>query len=275
MKRIVVLSGAGISAESGLQTFRGVDGLWEGHRADVRGHRQTSEHRRARGGRGPTRVSREPSYLTNQSPAQAGSLGRERVARCEEFLGSLEPKNDRQAHRFARARALSSTPAHGRTALGVATLSARRRPSSARCHSGSGDVSTSRTTPRDMHVCSCSRQPAFRPNAEVDPICWTVGGPVCTGTGEQTWDSKIRERGFILPRKGGGFDLWSTVYNDARSPNRFLGHATSSPTIPRSWRSIRWSSEVATTPPSTTPTNTALEGLDLARGPFKGSDPLA
>lgn len=27
MKRIVVLSGAGISAESGLQTFRGADGL--------------------------------------------------------------------------------------------------------------------------------------------------------------------------------------------------------------------------------------------------------
>lgn len=34
MKRIVVLSGAGISAESGLQTFRGADGLWEGHRIE-------------------------------------------------------------------------------------------------------------------------------------------------------------------------------------------------------------------------------------------------
>jgi NAD-dependent deacetylase len=31
MKRIVVLSGAGISAESGIPTFRGSDGLWEGH----------------------------------------------------------------------------------------------------------------------------------------------------------------------------------------------------------------------------------------------------
>lgn len=31
MKRLVVLTGAGISAESGLQTFRGSDGLWEGH----------------------------------------------------------------------------------------------------------------------------------------------------------------------------------------------------------------------------------------------------
>ncbi|MGB3775280.1 MAG: NAD-dependent deacylase [Leeuwenhoekiella sp.] len=31
MRNIVVLSGAGISAESGLKTFRDADGLWEGH----------------------------------------------------------------------------------------------------------------------------------------------------------------------------------------------------------------------------------------------------
>lgn len=31
---IVVLTGAGISAESGLATFRGAGGLWEGHRAE-------------------------------------------------------------------------------------------------------------------------------------------------------------------------------------------------------------------------------------------------
>ncbi len=31
MKKIVVLSGAGISAESGIATFRDSDGLWEGH----------------------------------------------------------------------------------------------------------------------------------------------------------------------------------------------------------------------------------------------------
>ena len=30
-EKLVVLSGAGISAESGLATFRGSDGLWEGH----------------------------------------------------------------------------------------------------------------------------------------------------------------------------------------------------------------------------------------------------
>ena len=31
MKKLVVLSGAGVSAESGIQTFRDADGLWEGH----------------------------------------------------------------------------------------------------------------------------------------------------------------------------------------------------------------------------------------------------
>ncbi len=30
MKKIVVLTGAGISAESGIKTFRDADGLWEG-----------------------------------------------------------------------------------------------------------------------------------------------------------------------------------------------------------------------------------------------------
>lgn len=34
MARIVVLTGAGISAESGLRTFRAADGLWEEHRIE-------------------------------------------------------------------------------------------------------------------------------------------------------------------------------------------------------------------------------------------------
>jgi NAD-dependent protein deacetylase/lipoamidase len=33
-KKIVILTGAGISAESGLETFRGAGGLWEGHRVE-------------------------------------------------------------------------------------------------------------------------------------------------------------------------------------------------------------------------------------------------
>ena len=34
-KKIVVLTGAGISAESGLRTFRGNDGLWENEPIDI------------------------------------------------------------------------------------------------------------------------------------------------------------------------------------------------------------------------------------------------
>jgi NAD-dependent deacetylase len=33
-RNILVLTGAGISADSGLATFRGADGLWEGHRVE-------------------------------------------------------------------------------------------------------------------------------------------------------------------------------------------------------------------------------------------------
>lgn len=33
-KKLVVLTGAGMSAESGIPTFRGADGLWEGHRVE-------------------------------------------------------------------------------------------------------------------------------------------------------------------------------------------------------------------------------------------------
>lgn len=34
VRNILVLTGAGVSAESGLATFRGPDGLWEGHRVE-------------------------------------------------------------------------------------------------------------------------------------------------------------------------------------------------------------------------------------------------
>ena len=32
--RVTVLTGAGVSAESGVATFRGAGGLWEGHRVE-------------------------------------------------------------------------------------------------------------------------------------------------------------------------------------------------------------------------------------------------
>ena len=36
VRNLVVLTGAGISAESGIATFRGPGGLWEGHRVEER-----------------------------------------------------------------------------------------------------------------------------------------------------------------------------------------------------------------------------------------------
>ncbi|GAA3251655.1 hypothetical protein GCM10020258_07650 [Sphingomonas yabuuchiae] len=35
LQNIVILTGAGLSAESGIATFRGPGGLWEGHRVEA------------------------------------------------------------------------------------------------------------------------------------------------------------------------------------------------------------------------------------------------
>ena len=43
-KRLVVLTGAGISAESGLRTFRDSDGLWENHRIEEVATPEAFEH---------------------------------------------------------------------------------------------------------------------------------------------------------------------------------------------------------------------------------------
>ncbi len=52
------------------------------------------------------------------------------------------------------------------------------------------------------------------------------GNPLFAGTGEDTWDRKIRERGFIL-REGDKYHMWYTGYNDERSDMKYLGYATS------------------------------------------------
>ena len=51
--------------------------------------------------------------------------------------------------------------------------------------------------------------------------------PVFTGTGRDTWDRKIRERGYILIGDDGIYRLWYTGYAVDRPPTMSLGLATS------------------------------------------------
>ncbi|UFH52614.1 glycosylase [Spirosoma sp. KNUC1025] len=51
--------------------------------------------------------------------------------------------------------------------------------------------------------------------------------PIFTGTGTDTWDQKIRERGYIL-REGDTYHLWYTGFKDGLDKNKYLGYATSS-----------------------------------------------
>ncbi len=58
---------------------------------------------------------------------------------------------------------------------------------------------------------------------------WTPisDNPVFAGTGRDTWDRKIRERGYILVDDDGTYHLWYTGYAADRPPTMSLGHATS------------------------------------------------
>lgn len=60
-------------------------------------------------------------------------------------------------------------------------------------------------------------------------VTWTpiAANPVFAGTGRDTWDRKIRERGYILVGVDGTYHLWYTGYATDRPPSMSLGHATS------------------------------------------------
>ncbi|AKD55619.1 glycoside hydrolase family protein [Spirosoma radiotolerans] len=66
--------------------------------------------------------------------------------------------------------------------------------------------------------------PAFP--AELTTFTPNSTNPVFAGTGTDTWDQKIRERGYIL-REGNTYHLWYTGYRDGTDQNRSLGYATS------------------------------------------------
>ncbi|WP_454884517.1 NAD-dependent deacylase [Sphingomonas oryzagri] len=82
IENIVVLTGAGISAESGLATFRGPDGLWEGRRVDEICTPEAlatdralvldfyDQRRRALGGVGPNAAHRALAFLDQHWPGE-------------------------------------------------------------------------------------------------------------------------------------------------------------------------------------------------------------
>lgn len=101
-RRVVVLTGAGISAESGIRTFRGADGLWEDHRIEdvatpeaferdpILVHRFYNERRRAHEGiPDVTGVSEQGAVSPPRSPV-APNAGHLALARFEkEFPGDF------------------------------------------------------------------------------------------------------------------------------------------------------------------------------------------
>jgi sucrose-6-phosphate hydrolase SacC (GH32 family) len=69
-------------------------------------------------------------------------------------------------------------------------------------------------------------QPAAEFPPELVDFVPRPGPPLLAATGANTWDRKIRERGFVF-REGGLWHLYYTGYNEARSDARYLGYATS------------------------------------------------
>lgn len=106
--RVVVLTGAGISAESGLPTFRDADGLWEGHRPeDV----ATPEAFAADPGLVQRFYDARRAALASVEPNAAHRA----LARLEEHLGDdffLITQNIDDLHQRAGSRRV--LPMHGR-----------------------------------------------------------------------------------------------------------------------------------------------------------------
>jgi hypothetical protein len=77
------------------------------------------------------------------------------------------------------------------------------------------------------HTTGATRQQAA--DAQWQLVAWKpiAGNPVFTGTGENTWDCNIRERGYILVNGDGTYHLWYTGYASDHPQTMSLGHATS------------------------------------------------
>ena len=76
IRNIVILTGAGVSAESGVATFRGPDGLWEGHRVEDVAT--------------PEAYRRDPALVTRSTTRGGRSSARSgRTRRMKRWRGSM------------------------------------------------------------------------------------------------------------------------------------------------------------------------------------------
>ena len=102
MQGIVVLTGAGVSAESGLKTFRDDDGLWEGHRVEEVATPEAFK-------RNPELVHHFYNLRRNRLREVAPNPAHQALARLEEMLGDrflLVTQNVDDLHERAGSRRL-------------------------------------------------------------------------------------------------------------------------------------------------------------------------
>ena len=105
VRNIVILTGAGVSAESGLATFRGPDGLWEGHRVEDVAT--------------PEAFARDPALVHAFYDARRAKLGNGR-AQCRapragaarRGMAGRVAAGHAECRRFARARGVEAAAPH-------------------------------------------------------------------------------------------------------------------------------------------------------------------
>jgi NAD-dependent deacetylase len=119
--RAVVLSGAGVSRESGLDTFRGVGGLWESQRPEELATPEAFY-------RTPGRVWRWYAWRHATAAAASPNPAHRALARWEALFPSflLVTQNVDDLHQRAGSRQLVAL--HGTLAEAVCDSCARRRP---------------------------------------------------------------------------------------------------------------------------------------------------
>ncbi|MCB1121561.1 MAG: glycosylase [Verrucomicrobiae bacterium] len=74
-------------------------------------------------------------------------------------------------------------------------------------------------------VSGCSKSDELFPSELVNFKAYDKN-PVFAGTDEDTWDERIRERGYIL-REGNQWHMWYTGYRQTGDTTRYLGYASS------------------------------------------------